>query len=335
MSSAWNALLNSAPELSQDLAKAQHQTIISPLLQYGVIAITGNDKATFCQGQFTNDVAKVSADQSQLSAFCSPKGRMLACFRLFCKEEMYYLRLPSAQLPSVLKRLRMFVLRAKVTLSDASEQMLGLGISGADADALMQSVLGISPPANINQALLHNGLLVLQVPGLRPRFELWGDAATIQTCWQSCHQQATALAPEVWDWLDIQAGIPDVYPATNDEFIPQMANLDQLDAISFAKGCYVGQEIVARMHYLGRLKRRMFRLWLNTDTPPTPGTDLFAPELRGEQSIGKIVRASPNPAGGSDALAVLVLDCAEGSLQLANSDSRIEQRSLPYSLDSK
>jgi folate-binding protein YgfZ len=113
----------------------------------------------------------------------------------------------------------------------------------------------------------------------------------------------------VWSWLDIMAGLPTVLPETSEAFVPQMANLEILGGVNFKKGCYPGQEIVARMQYLGRLKQRMFRAHVDSPQRPMPGLDVHCPEF-GEQSAGAVVDAQPSPRGGYDLLAVIQISCA-------------------------
>ena len=308
------------------------EDVTSPLTQTTLIQISGVDKTVFCQGQFTNDVSLVSDRHSQLSAYCSPKGRMLTCFRHFQCDDNYYLTLPQELAAAILKRLRLFVLRAKAELT--ASDWLGLGLSGPNAETLLTECLGQSTPTAVDEVLVSGALCTIRVPGPFPRFELYGPAAPILACWQQLRQQARPVGAAAWTLLDIRAGLPSVAEATQDAFVPQMSNLDLVGGVSFHKGCYVGQEIIARMHYLGRLKRRMFRLCLdNIATLPTPGTDLFAPALRGEQSVGQIVSSAPSPAGGSEALAVLIQECLKADLQLADQDGvAISQLALPYAV---
>jgi folate-binding protein YgfZ len=224
------------------------------------------------------------------------------------------------------------VLRAKAVLDNS--ELFGLGLSGPNAPDFLADYLGQAAPSRVDAVVSNDDrtLSVIRVPGSLPRFELYGSADALQACAEKLRPQTRAVAHEAWTLLDIQAGLPSVYDATADAFVPQMANFDLLGGINFRKGCYVGQEIVARMHYLGRLKRRMFRLWLADEHPPAAGTDLYAPTLRGEQSVGQIVSAVAVDAG-CEALAVLTLDCAEAVLHLANQpDNTVELRDLPYSL---
>lgn len=344
MHSVWKSALQHAG-ISLDNSIVQHfgdsraeaqaavcEDVISPLTQTALIQISGTDRTVFCQGQFTNDASLVSDCHSQLSAYCSSKGRMLACFRHFQYNDNYYLALPQELAATLLKRLRLFVLRAKVELT--ASDWLGLGLSGPQAETLLQDCLHQAAPTTVDEVLICGTLCAIRIPGPFPRFELYGPATAVLDCWQHLCQQTRPVGAAAWTLLDIRAGLPSITEATQDAFVPQMANLDLIGGVSFHKGCYVGQEIIARMHYLGRLKRRMYRLCLdNIDAPPAAGTDLFAPALRGGQSVGQIVSSALNPAGGSEALAVLIQECTEADLQLADQTrGTISRQTLPYTV---
>jgi hypothetical protein len=135
----------------------------------------------------------------------------------------------------------------------------------------------------------------------------------------------------VWDWLDIMAGIPGVHPETSDAFVPQMANLEIVGGVNFKKGCYPGQEIVARMQYLGKLKQRMYRARFEGNTQPHPGDSIFAPDFPG-QSAGTVVAAQPAPDNGFDLLAVIQISSAEaGELHLGSETGpKLSLQNLPY-----
>jgi len=313
---------------AQERQAAVNGDVLCDLSDYGLIKVTGADAETFLQGQFTNDVRKVTLDHSQLSAYCSPKGRMLACFRVFRHDDNYYLRLPQERIGAILKRLRMFVLRAKVTLADASEDWLCLGLSGSGAAQQLTDYLGETPTSV--DAVIHNkGLTVVQVPGIEPRFELYGSVQNCQNLWAALAGKIAYSGSETWRLLDILAGVPNVYDATAEAFVPQMANLQLLHGISFQKGCYTGQEIVARTHYLGKLKRRMYAARVNSDIAPQPGDQLLSAQQDAE--IGKIVDACPHPQGGCALLAVILNECAEGdTVSLKETAEKLAFIPLPY-----
>ena len=330
MNTDWNTFLQQAGAVLvegrvrdfgqpiNELQALDNSNILADVSHIGLIAVQGADAATFLQGQLTNDIREVAvidaatgpAHRSQISAYCSPKGRMLACMRIFMRNDIYYLSLPRDILDATLQRLRMFVLRAKVTLTDASDTLVYVGYAGEQAVTTLTTLLG-TVPANINDVIYINGLSVLRLPGLSPRFGIIGEAGAVQALWNILHASARPVGAGAWDLLDIRAGIPTVYSTTRDTFIPQMTNLDTIGGISFKKGCYTGQEIVARMHYLGTLKRRMLLAKIATETPPQPGDALYVSGTENLQSIGNIVTAQSSPHGGYETLAVVEIKSAD------------------------
>ena len=307
--------------------------VIADLSHYGLISAEGEEARDFLQNQFSNDMRLVSDSESQISAYCSPKGRMMAAFRIFQRGETFYLRLPRAILESTLKRLRMFILRSKVTLEDASDKLVSIGFAGPEAQQRLGEILE-KVPGTPNALIENNGLMVIRLPDPLPRFEIHGEPDPVIGLWRRLARQATPVGADSWSWLDIQAGIPEVLPETVEAFVPQMVNLEALDGISYKKGCYPGQEVVARMHYLGKLKRRMYRAHVTTDTVPSPGDNLYSP-AETDQSVGKIVEAQPNPKGGIDLLAVIQIataDAGDVRLTAAEDAARLEFQDLPYTV---
>jgi len=304
---------------------------ISDLSHLGIIRVSGEDRLDFLQGQLTNDIRKVSDASSQLSSYCSPKGRMLSSFRILADGDELLLILPIERLEATLKRLRMFVLRSKATLDDASAQLARIELSGECAADL----LPIDPPANDNGVVSQDRYIVIKIPGDRPRFQVLADAESMQALWEEAAQTATPTARSAWALLDIRAGLPSVYEATSDAFVPQMANLQLVDGVSFTKGCYTGQEVVARMQYLGKLKRRMYRVHVDSEHAPRPGQELFSASSESGQGAGRVVDAAPSPDGGYEALVVTPISSAEaGDLQLGDANGPVLQLlSMPYSFE--
>ena len=317
---------------AQELAAADSGTVIADLSYLGVIAARGADAETFMQGQFSNDVRLVTPEQSQMTAYCNPKGRMLAAMRLFQRGDRYLLSLPHSLLEPTLKRLRMFVLRSDVTLDDASDELARMGIAGPGAESLLGEQIP-NLPGEPDQVIQHDELTVIRINGVQPRFEIHGPAAPMQALWERFNDKARPVGYAAWSWLDIMAGVPMILPENLEAFVPQMVNLHSLGGISFKKGCYTGQEVVARMHYLGKLKRRMYRAHVDVDTPPAPGDALYGTG-GSEESAGKVVLAQPSPHGGVDLLAVLQISSVEaGPIHLGNPDGpELEFQELPYSV---
>ncbi|AHK79548.1 glycine cleavage system protein T [Ectothiorhodospira haloalkaliphila] len=309
--------------------------VICDLSHHGLIGAYGEEAVQFLQGQFSTNVPDVNEHTSRLGAYCSPKGRMLASFRLFKRGETYYLRLPREQVESTLKRLSMFILRAKVTLEDAGDALVRVGVSGPHAVEQLQATLGKAPPEAVDQVIHERGVTVLRVPGLHPRFEVYGELDAMTRLWQNLNVRSAPVGADRWGLLDVMSGVPNVYPQTAEAFLPQMANLQLLGGVSFNKGCFPGQEVVARTQHLGKLKRRMYRLHLPVNEAPPPGATLHDASVDATQPVGRIVEAYPHPDGGIEALAVLQVASAEaGEPHLDSTDGPVARvQPLPYSFD--
>jgi len=297
------------PELEREVALSG--LVFADLSYQGVIAVHGADAGSFLQAQLSNDVRQLDDDsRSQLDAYCTPKGRMLGLMRVFRRGETYYLRLPMDTLEGVLQRLRMYVLRAAVTLEDATDNFIRIGVSGAvAADELLAAAGGL--PDGVDQAVHIGDLTILQVPGVQPRYEVYAySLAAARSLWDALNVRGAPVGEPAWRLLEILAGLPAVFAPTAELFVPQMANLERVNGVSFKKGCYPGQEIVARMQYLGTLKRRMYLGRIDTDASVSPGDALYS-AADSEQPVGRIVDAQPHPDGGVAALAILQIKSAE------------------------
>lgn len=310
-----------------EVQAARDSNTIADLSHWSLIRADGKDAETFLQGQFSNDLRLIGTT-SQLHAYCNAQGRMLAILRIFRRDDALFLQLPASLAEATLKRLRMFVLRAQVKLELVDDSLLRIGLSGPE---LVKELSRVSLPLpEENGCITQDGITILRLPGPHARTELIGPAEAIQRIWETVN--ATAVGAGAWGWLDIVAGLPVVLPETVEQFVPQMANLDLVGGINFKKGCYPGQEIVARMHYLGRLKQRMYLAHLSGEACPRPGEPLFAPDF-GDQAAGMVVDAQRAPAGGCDLLAVLQMSSASlGDVQLARpAGAPLTLKQLPYS----
>ena len=316
----------------RELSVALTGNVFADLSDIAVIAAHGRDVQSFLQGQFSNDITNVSHSRSQLSSYCTPKGRMLANFRLFGRDDGVYIALPAALSESFLQRLRMFVLMSDVTLEDVSENFIHLGVSGPDAAAELEAALGEVPQSD-DDALSLGECTLIRTPGLHPRFEVFGPLECMQKLWQALNVRCAPVGQPAWGLLRVMAGIPMIQPGTSEAFVPQMANMELINGVNFKKGCYPGQEVVARMQYLGKLKRRMYLGRIAAEPPPAPGAELFAPD-NPEQGIGRIVEAYPHPDGGCMALAVVqIASMNAGEVRLGAADGPVfEPAELPYEL---
>ena len=246
-------------------------TIAVPLTQLGLLEARGADAATFLQGQLSNDVRAVTPARAQLSSYNSPKGRMLAVLHVARAGDAYLLEVHRSVLDGVLKRLRLYVLRSKVTLAEAAGRAL-FGVAGAAA-AEAVAALGLPVPAAPLDCAWDGDTGVLRRLGATPRFTLVVPSAQAAALAARLAALAAPGTEQDWRRLDLEAGVPTVYPQTQDRFVAQMCNLDALGGISFDKGCYTGQEIIARVHYRGAVKRHMETRRL-AGPPPDPGTRL-------------------------------------------------------------
>ena len=315
----------------REIRAAATADVIADVSHLALLRVHGAEAQGFLQGQLSNDIRLVTDSHSQLSAYCNPKGRMLAIFRIFKHDDAYLLQLPAVLAEVTLKRLSMFILRAKVTLT-ADPDLISLGIAGPNAALRLQELWG-PVPIQVDDCRNDATVTAIHLPGVTPRFQLVGPVSTLGPLWDRLKSAAMPVGNPIWRWLNIQAGVPSIWPGTVEEFVPQMANLDLVGGVNFKKGCYPGQEIVARMHYLGRLKQRMVRAHVTSNSPPLPGTPVFAPNFPG-QSAGMVVDAQAGPSGGYDLLMVAQLSSiAQGEIYLERPDGpALTLKDLPYSL---
>jgi folate-binding protein YgfZ len=272
------------------------------LRRKGLIVFSGADAQAFLQGQLSCDVAAVAGGKSSYGSYCTPQGRMLASFLLWRAGDDYFMQLPVALCAPIQKRLSMYVLRAKAKATPASDDYAQFGIAGDDAVRLIASAFG-EAPATAHDVKRTDDATVIRLPG--DRFQLIVPTAGASRIRDALIQSGASETDEAaWERLDIRAGIPWILPATQEQFIPQMVNLDLIGGVSFSKGCYPGQEIVARAHYRGQVKQRMHLVHIDAEAEVQPGDSVYSAYM-GSQSSGAIVNAAPAPRGGYDALAVI------------------------------
>jgi hypothetical protein len=314
---------------SERLATARG-SVLADLSQYGVLAAVGADARAFLHGQLSCDVADLADDAAVYGAYCTAKGRVLANFLLWSDAGVFCLLLPRALVPGIRKRLQMFVLRSKVTLEERSDALVVLGIAGPAAvgalgglvDPALAAPLQVARTGAVTAIAIHGGRFVVATPVAQ------GPAA-----WERLGGLTPVGAP-CWEWLEISNGLPWITAATQDQFVPQMANLELIGGVNFRKGCYPGQEIIARTQYLGKPKRRLFLAHVDDATgSPAPGAPLVA-DAAAEQSAGTVVNAAPAPEGGFDLLAVVQTASADGGTVRLGSAAgpALRFRPLPYAV---
>ncbi|MDH5369414.1 MAG: folate-binding protein [Gammaproteobacteria bacterium] len=311
---------------------AYSNLVLADLSHYALIEASGDDVTEFLQGQLTNDVKLVTTHMSQLSAYCNPKGRILASFRIFKRQEHYFLQLRSDILEATLKRLRMFVMRSKVELVDRSDELSRMGIAGINATKILSPLFN-SLPQNADESSTENEITLIKLPGTLPRYEAHGSFEKIKELWGKLQNDAVAIGENSWNLLTIRAGIPEIVSETVEAFVPQMVNLQAINSLSFTKGCYPGQEVVARMHYLGKLKRRLFIGKAKTNILPISGESIMTSD-ENEQKVGQIVTASWSNNDDIEFLAVLQIEkTAKNELHIKTSTGpKIQLTDLPYEL---
>lgn len=327
-----DSVVTGSGNLRAELKSATATNILADLSHQGLLEFDGNDAVAFLQGQVTNDIRQVSASNSQYAGYCTPKGRLLGIFLAFLRNDRIHLQLNRELLEPITRRLKMYVLRSNVVITDVSDSTVRIGVAGKDVEAPLM-VLFNRLPQEPHAITHHNHGTLLRLPGTLPRFEIVTDYEQAKHAWEHLSQHCTPVGKTYWDWLEIQAGIPEIYPATQEAFVPQMVNLDALDGISFKKGCYTGQEIVARTHYLGKVKRRTYLAHLAASQPPHPGDSLFGSGTT--EPVGQIVRVAAAPDGGFDMLAEIRSESmTTGNIYWPSPEGTpLTFRELPYPLE--
>lgn len=289
-------------------AAANLETIIADLSHFGLIRFAGEDAQKFLNGQLSCDVNSLEPLHACYGSYSTPKGRMLATFLLWREGGVFFLQLPASVRETTQKRLSVYILRSKVKAENASDAHVLFGVAGKDASAILKSLFAELPaePLALTSA---EGASVLRLSA--DRYQIAASPERAMALRDAIAKHATLVGTAVWDWLDIRAGIPFITPSTQEQLVPQMANLDLIGGVSFSKGCYPGQEIVARMHYLGRLKQRMYLANIEGTESPQPGDKLYSADM-GEQASGIIVSAAPSPDGGNDVLVAVQIESFKG-----------------------
>lgn len=317
-------------DIQAELLAARDAAVLCDLSHYGTLRVSGEDAQDFLQNLLSNDIRSVTATQSQLSSLNSPKGRMIASMLIWRQGEDYLLQLPQALGEPIRKKLSMYVLRSKVTITDISEDTVLLGLCGAAGVGLLQAAFGELPQSP-------RGVVRGQIGDLiKVGKDRWQIAALQQNAaqfWQLLNARFLPSGSGCWSWLDIMDGIPVILPPTQEQFVAQMVNFDLIDGVSFGKGCYPGQEIVARTRYLGKLKRRTYLAHIDCSTAPLPGDELFSADMA-DQASGMIVNSAASPSGGYDVLAALQISSVDAHPVCLRSlqGPPLSFQALPYAL---
>jgi folate-binding protein YgfZ len=276
---------------SQELQGILNENGMADLSHFTAIVVDGQDAENFLQGQLTCDIREVQADQSRLSAYCNLKGRVTATCRVFKYDNHYYLWLPRSMQQIMLTQLKKYALFSKVTITLLDDNWISFGCAGKDVIKIIQQV-GVP---------LSEGVMI-NISDITPRIIFFAEINTAMKLWQQLAPHLKLVGADAWRLLDIQAGVATIYPETRELFTPQMLDYPKWQAVSFTKGCYLGQEIVARTEYLGRTKRQLCRVYTSSEQRPMPGDKL----QRDGQEVGIIVEVAQSPQGGYKMLAVAI-----------------------------
>jgi folate-binding protein YgfZ len=312
------------------------QGFVAAVTDLGLIGIAGDDAATFLHNQVTNDVEHLGTSEARLAGYCTPKGRLQATFLMWRDAESIYLQLPRAIQAPLQKRLSMFVLRAKAKLRDATDDprfAAVLGLGGAAAGDALRAHVGTLPAAPYAKIDGDFGTVIRVADAFgHPRY-LWLTSADTAIAALPALRATLALGGSAaWQLASIHAGVPQIGPGTQEQFVRQMINYELLGGVNFKKGCYPGQEIVARSQYLGKLKRRTALATL-ADAAARPGDEVYAVSDP-DQPSGMIVNAAPNGAGGADALVEIKLAAMDEDVRHASAGGTpLTFLPLPYALD--
>ena len=341
MTQEWNSFLAAEglvpdgshfDDATDELVAAREKTVMAPLTDMGLIRVGGIDAAAFLHKLLTNDINGITPGGARVAGFCTAKGRLLALLLVWREGDDFLLMLPRDILPMILKKLSMYVLRAKAKLTDATAERALVGYA---------TPIAVSPAPTFFDALARlprfgvaaiDGGQAIRLDDARWMLSL--DPAAAISGWHQFAATARPVGLAAWQWLEIAAGQPRVVAATQEAFVPQMLNMElaAVGGVSFSKGCYPGQEIVARTHYLGKVKRRTYRARLAT--AEAPGTPVYAPET-GDQHCGAIVSVAPSPSGGFECLVCVQSGAVEaGEVHVgALTGERLDFLSLPYELN--
>jgi folate-binding protein YgfZ len=306
---------------------------VAAVTDQGLIAVTGEEAASFLHKQLTNDVEHLGMNDVRLAGYCTPKGRLQATFLMWRNADAVFLQLPRELQAALQKRLSMFVMRAKAKLSDASTEVV-LGLGGAKAQAALEQLFGSVPATPYSKLEHERGTLIRLADAFgAPRYQWLTTNDAAQAAWPALAATLLVAGDDAWRLSAIHAGVPEITLKTQEQFVPQMVNYELLGGVNFKKGCYPGQEIVARSQYLGKLKRRTALAGIEGASAQA-GDEVFA-VADPDQPCGMVVNAAPNGNGGVDALVEMKLAALdEGEVRLGSAQGALLRfQAMPYALD--
>ena len=297
--------------------------VISPLSGFAVLEISGDDRQSFLHGQFINDLNQIDEPAAQLSAWCNPKGQVISNFLIINTGSTYLLILKEDLKEVVQKRLAMFVMRSNVTINDISDESPLIGIANTDDLTLFGSNIPTIP----GESQIIDDLIIICLPDFSGRYLITGGIETLKNKVSELKTTLQMTGSSVWNLLDILAGLPWITLTNKEQFLPQMLNLDSLKGLSYLKGCYPGQEVIARLHYRGEVKKRLNLI--KSIHQCHVGASLYSEQS--DSNVGIVINSAIHPDGNSYALAVISLDNTTNKLFSDNQEITIIE--LPYAID--
>jgi len=325
------------PEIERFLIK--NGPVVTNLTHQALLKLSGSDTFDFLQGQLTSDVSEVNENKAQLSAYCDPQGNVLAVFLIFKKGDDFYLSFDDSLKDTIQKRLTMFFMRSDVKITDVSNEMIHIGFAGEFGDLDIQRRLStkvkeVYESGSVEEEGMED-VFVVKVPGPYHKYDLFGPAEQIKQAWLKLRDNSDVTNTQDWNLLNIAAGVPEITANNTGQFIGQFINLDKLDAINFQKGCFPGQEIIARVHYRGKVTKRMFRVRIEDSLELASGDDLVLQDNNGKNHKLSVINSNPDIYSTSTlCLAVGTLkslEAVEGDLMTEGGKPAILEP-LPYNI---
>ena len=305
--------------------------IVTDLSHLALIEVSGKEAEDFLHGQFTISIKQLSKNHCQFSSWCNPKGQVRVTFFIYRHEERFIILLPAELKESFLKQLQMYILRADVKLTDKSNELVRVGLQ-TNKTTLFADLIE-SHPEQQGEVIIDNDLHCLRLPlqgdvSNAHRTILIGSVDGQITLWKELVKHVTPVGTYIWELLDIQTAYPWVTTQTTLKFLPQMLNLDLIDGLDYQKGCYPGQEIIARLHFRGQLKRSLYLATCSLDSHPESGDQLYTNNI--EQSVGTVINAQPSQ-DKYYLLAVIEKELIENHLSLREPNgASLALQPLPY-----
>lgn len=287
----------------RDIDATNPQSVLTDLSFLGLLKVTGNRVEKFLQGQLSCDINLVNEQQTCIGVHCNHKGRIIATVRVLKFNHAFYLCTPREMIAKLKLALNKYAVFSQITLEDKSDEIIQIGLIGHSITPFLLDYFN-TVPTKPHDALSQSNLTLILLPGETPRFQIIGTVDEICHLWTLAEKHYAIADSSLWELMDIRINNPLIYPETEALFTPHQINYHLIDGICFTKGCYTGQEIIARMHYLGQSKQQMMYAVLSSQKTPIPGDKLYA----NQEEVGSIVNASVNNTGSYEVLAVLKND---------------------------